>query len=64
MNTKIWAIKWILLSRTGETNPFFDTLVEKKSCVTRERHKFYSCCCYTRFTQTSTFTLVKKFFFL
>ena len=29
-----WAIKWILLPRAEQTNPFFDPLVEKNVCDT------------------------------
>ena len=29
----------------GYKNPFFDPLVEKKSCTTREKHLFYPCHC-------------------
>ena len=32
------SVKWILLPRAGRTNPFYDPSVEKKSCVTREKH--------------------------
>ena len=47
------------LSSVGKTNPFFDSQVEKKSYITREKHLFYFCDCCLHFAPALNFTLAK-----